>query len=90
MEKAREIMQEAKSYGEKISFQNALELSKETGSVKKFITATNLYNSFYANHKILTEDNLQLKESYLYLSKIVLMINEILLDILGISIPDRI
>ena len=47
MEKAREIMQEAKSYGEKISFQNALELSKETGSVKKFITATNLYNSFY-------------------------------------------
>lgn len=47
MEKAREIMQEAKSYGEKISFQNALELSTETGSVKKFITATNLYNSFY-------------------------------------------
>lgn len=77
-----------------LEFPNVLEKSygnKSLGEITDYLYhLTNLYNSFYANHKILTEDNLQLKESYLYLSKIVLMINEILLDILGISIPDRI
>lgn len=51
---------------------------------------TNLYNSLYANYRILTNPDAELKESYLYLSKIVLMVNETLLNILGISIPNKI
>lgn len=47
MAKAKEIMQEAKLHGEKISFQDALELSMETGTNKETVTATDLYNSFY-------------------------------------------
>ena len=60
-----------------LEFPNVLEKSygnKSLGEITDYLYhLTNLYNSFYANHKILTEDNLQLKESYLYLSKIVLL-----------------
>ena len=47
MSKAKEIMQEAKLQGEKISFQDALELSMENGATKESVTETDLYNSFY-------------------------------------------
>ncbi len=62
MTKAKEIMQEAKAYGEKISFQDALELSMETGATKQSVTATDLYNSFYTTlNRIKT--NLNSKEN---------------------------
>lgn len=49
MNKAREIMQEAKLHGEKISFQDALELSIETKGDDNpvAVTESDLYNSFY-------------------------------------------
>ena len=62
MAKAREIMQEAKLHGEKISFQDALELSMETGATKQSVTATDLYNSFYTTLNII-KLNLNSKEN---------------------------
>ncbi len=47
MSKAKQIMQEAKLHGEKISFKDALELSMETGGTKDSVTDSDLYNSFY-------------------------------------------
>lgn len=62
MAKAREIMQEAKLHGEKISFQDALELSMETGATKQSVTATDLYNSFYTTLNRI-KSNLNSKEN---------------------------
>ena len=50
---------------------------------------TNLYNNLYANYRILTEENKDLQESWLLLTKVVLDNNKKLLDILGIEVPDR-
>ena len=50
---------------------------------------TNLYNNLYANYRILTEENKDLQESWLMLTKVVLDNNKKLLDILGIEVPDR-
>lgn len=47
MKKAREIMQEAKLHGEKISFQDALEYSMETGATKESVTESDLENNFF-------------------------------------------
>lgn len=62
MEKAREITQEAKLHGEKISFKDALELSKETGTTKQSVTATDLHNSFYTTLDEI-KSNLNAKEN---------------------------
>ena len=45
--KAKEIMQEAKNQGEKISFQDALEMSADNYDAKNSVTAADLYNEFY-------------------------------------------
>lgn len=50
---------------------------------------TSTYNRFYATNHILTEENNDLKESYLALSKLVLNINNKLLDILAIEVPEK-
>ena len=50
---------------------------------------TSVYNKFYAENRILTEEDEQLKLSWLTLTKIVKQTNEMLLDILGIKIPDK-
>lgn len=50
---------------------------------------TSLYNKFYAENKVLTEDNKDLQESWLVLTKIVYNINNLLLDILGIKVPNK-
>ncbi len=50
---------------------------------------TSLYNKFYAENKVLTEENIHLKESWLTLTKIVYDINNLLLDILGIKVPKK-
>lgn len=48
MAKAKEIMQEAKAQGEKISFQDALEMSmKSSSSGKTSVTVSDLYDNFY-------------------------------------------
>ena len=49
MDKAREIMKEAKANGEKISFKDAMSMSMSTndGSSKTSVTASDLYDNFY-------------------------------------------
>lgn len=51
---------------------------------------TNCYNHFYSNYKILIENDLALRESWVCLSKLVYLTNKKLLDILGIHIPNKI
>ncbi len=50
---------------------------------------TNLYNTFYADHYIVSEEDKKQQESWLVLSSVVLKTNLFLLDILGIEVPDR-
>ena len=50
---------------------------------------TSLYNKFYAENRILTEENDDLKTSWLVLTDVVKRTNELLLDILGIKIPEK-
>lgn len=50
---------------------------------------TSLYNKFYAENKVLQEQNQELQESWLVLTRIVYNINKMLLDILGINVPDK-
>lgn len=50
---------------------------------------TSLYNKFYAENKVLTEENKDLQESWLVLTKLVYQINNMLLDVLGISVPPK-
>jgi uncharacterized membrane protein YgcG len=45
--RAREIMQEAKMQGKKISFQDALEMSADNYDDKNSVTASDLYDNFY-------------------------------------------
>ena len=48
------------------------------------------YSNFYNNYKILTEDDILQRESWLKLSLIVKNINTMLLDCLVIKVPDKI
>ena len=50
---------------------------------------TSVYNKFYAENRILTEENEELKSSWLAITKIVKSTNEMLLDILGIEVPEK-
>ena len=50
---------------------------------------TNIYNNFYSLNRILTEEDIELKNSWLTITKIVYDNNLKLLDILGIKIPER-
>ena len=50
---------------------------------------TNLYNNFYAENKVLTEKNEDIKASWLALTKLIFDNNKYLLKILGINIPEK-
>lgn len=50
---------------------------------------TNLYNNFYSNNHVLTEENKELQESWLTLTKVIYENNFKLLNILGIEVPER-
>ena len=50
---------------------------------------TNLYNNFYAENKILTQENNAIRASWLALTKLIFDNNKYLLDILGINIPEK-
>ena len=52
-------------------------------------TLTSKYNKFYASNKILIEKNQQLQESWLVLTNIVYKTNLLLLDILGLKVPEK-
>ena len=48
---------------------------------------TNLYNSFYSDNYIISEEDASKKESWLVMSDVVLNTNKFILDILGMEIP---
>ncbi len=50
---------------------------------------TNLYNNFYSNNHVLTEENKELQESWLTLTSVIYENNSKLLNILGIDVPER-
>jgi len=50
---------------------------------------TSLYNKFYADNKVLTETDEELKNSWLTLTNIVYKVNVMLLDTLGIKVPNK-
>ena len=50
---------------------------------------TSAYNKFYAENRILTEKDEQLRDSWITLTEIVYKLNCLLLDILGITIPNK-
>lgn len=50
---------------------------------------TNLYNNFYSNNHVLTEENKKLQESWLTLTSVIYENNSKLLNILGIDVPER-
>ncbi len=64
MDKAREIMKEAKANGEKISFKEAMSMSKSSNdsSSKISVTASDLYDKFYSTLNEI-ESKLNLKEN---------------------------
>lgn len=50
---------------------------------------TNLYNSFYGDNYIISETDKDKQESWLVLSDLILKTNLIILNILGINVPDK-
>ena len=50
---------------------------------------TSLYNKFYADNKVLVENDEELRNSWLTLTNIVYKVNIMLLDTLGIDVPNK-
>ena len=64
--------------------------SRSLNDIAEYIfNLTSLYNKFYAEHKVLTEENKDLQESWLVLTEVVYKVNSMLLDILGINVPEK-
>ena len=73
---------------------NVLERSLKSRSLHEIAdylyNLSSLFNTFYAKNKILTEENEELKTSWLALTKLLYNISTMLLDILSIEIPEKI
>lgn len=64
--------------------------SKSLNDIAEYLyKITSLYNKFYSENKVLVEKNKELQESWLVLTKLVYDINNLLLDILGIKVPEK-
>lgn len=64
--------------------------TKSLNEIAEYIyKLTSIYNTFYAENKILTEENKNLQESWLILTKLVYQTNMVLLDTLGIKVPEK-
>ena len=50
---------------------------------------TSLYNKFYQDNRVLAEEDNDLKISWLALTELVYKVNSLLLDTLGIIVPDK-
>lgn len=76
-----------------LSMPTILTKSKEARSLNDIAEylykITSLYNKFYSENKVLVEENKDLQESWLVLTKIVYDINNLLLDVLGIKVPEK-
>ena len=64
--------------------------SKSLNDIAEYIfNLTSLYNKFYAENKVLTEENKDLQESWIVLTEVVYKVNNLLLNILGIKVPEK-
>ena len=64
--------------------------AKTLNEIAEFLyKLTACYNTFYAENKIITEEDSELRESWIVLTEIVYNINMLLLDILGIKVPEK-
>jgi len=69
--------------------ENALE-EKSLHEITNYLyNLNNIYNNFYSENRILTEENKDLRDSWVALTKLTYEINELLLNILAIEIPRR-
>lgn len=48
-----------------------------------------LYNKFYAENRILTEQDESKKQTWLFITNLTYKVNKLLLDTLAIDVPDR-
>ena len=63
---------------------------KSLNEIAEYLYAlTNKYNKFYMENKILVEENKDLQESWLVLTNIVYKTNLLLLDTLGLKVPEK-
>lgn len=64
--------------------------TKSLNEIAEYIyKLTSIYNKFYSENKILTEENIDLRESRLTLSKVVYDTNMLLLNTMGINCPEK-
>ena len=64
--------------------------SKSLNDITDYVyKLTSSYNKFYSEKRILIEEDTELRSSWLALTKLVLAVNNLLLDVLGISCPDK-
>jgi len=77
-----------------LNLRNVLEKSMKTRTINEICEylykLTSSFNAFYSNHEVLTEKDMQKKESYLALINLVLKTNKYLLNILAIDVPEKI
>lgn len=64
--------------------------TKSLNEIAEYIyKLTSIYNKFYSENRILTEENIDLRESWLTLSKVVYDTNMLLLNTMGINCPEK-
>ncbi|MBQ6497588.1 MAG: arginine--tRNA ligase [Bacilli bacterium] len=64
--------------------------AKTLNEIAEFLyKLTACYNSFYAENKIITEEDSELRDSWILLTETVYNINMLLLGILGIEVPEK-
>ena len=64
--------------------------SKSLNEVAEYIyKLTSLYNKFYSENKVISENNIELRESWLVLSNVVYNTNMMLLNMMGINVPEK-
>ena len=76
-----------------LNLPSAIEKSLDTKSLNEIAEyiykLTSLYNKFYADNKIITEEDIELKQSWLILTEVVYNVNMLLLNTLGINVPNK-
>ena len=64
--------------------------SKSLNEIAEYIyKLTSIYNKFYSENKIIAEQDVELRESWLVLSNVVYDTNMLLLDLMGIKCPEK-
>ncbi len=64
--------------------------SRSLNDISEYIyNITSLYNKFYAENKILSCVNNDVKNSWLFISNVVYNVNMLLLDVMGLKVPEK-